>query len=74
MPPEIVSWPRVFLPANIFCSPFDTNCFYLANDVEHVILDNLQFMTGSQYRGFEKFDVMDMAIEKLRKFATMKQV
>lgn len=26
-------------------------------DVEHVVLDNLQFMTGSQHRGYEKFDV-----------------
>jgi len=43
-------------------------------DVEHVILDNLQFMTGSQARGYEKFDIMDSAIEKFRKFATERKV
>jgi len=26
-------------------------------DVEHIVLDNLQFMTGSSARGYEKFDV-----------------
>jgi len=45
-----------------------------AYDVEHVILDNLQFMTGSNARGFEKFDILDSAIEKFRKFATTKNV
>eukprot|EP01083_Nonionella_stella_P238747 836449_1 len=43
-------------------------------DVEHVILDNLQFMLGSSYAGQFKFDAQDQAIEKLRKFATDKNV
>lgn len=44
-----------------------------AHDVEHVILDNLQFMMGTQ-KGYEKFEKLDEAIERLRKFATAKQV
>jgi twinkle protein len=44
-----------------------------AHDVEHIVLDNLQFMMGSQ-KGFEKFDKLDEAIERLRKFSTSKQV
>ena len=47
------------------------------NDVEHIILDNLQFMTSRkelQNRSFDKFDVQDVAIEKFRKFATEKNV
>ncbi len=45
------------------------------HDVEHIILDNLQFMISRQAidgRGssFDKFDMQDMAIEKFRKFAT----
>jgi len=43
-------------------------------DVEHVILDNLQFMTGSSARGYEKFDVLDSAIDRFRKFATDRKV
>eukprot|EP01127_Copromyxa_protea_P020754 TRINITY_DN6973_c0_g1_i1.p1 TRINITY_DN6973_c0_g1~~TRINITY_DN6973_c0_g1_i1.p1 ORF type:complete len:778 (-),score=123.30 TRINITY_DN6973_c0_g1_i1:132-2402(-) len=45
-----------------------------AYDVEHIILDNLQFMTGSNARGYEKFDILDNAIERFRKFATNKNV
>lgn len=42
------------------------------NDVEHIILDNMQFMIsrGSNNSKWDKFDVQDMAIEKFRKFAT----
>mmetsp|Transcript_12010 Transcript_12010/g.24458 ORF Transcript_12010/g.24458 Transcript_12010/m.24458 type:complete len:758 (-) Transcript_12010:3951-6224(-) len=40
------------------------------HDVTHVVLDNLQFMTSGQGRGYEKFDVMDDAISKCRKFAS----
>jgi len=45
------------------------------HDVEHIILDNLQFMISRQAidgRGssFDKFDMQDIAIEKFRKFAT----
>ncbi|KYQ94381.1 T7-like mitochondrial DNA helicase [Tieghemostelium lacteum] len=43
-------------------------------DVEHIILDNLQFMLSGQAKGVEKFDTMDESIEKLRKFATQKNV
>lgn len=31
-------------------------------------------MTGSSVRGYEKFDVLDSAIERFRKFATNKHV
>jgi twinkle protein len=43
------------------------------NDVEHIILDNLQFMIsriGGKGSTFDKFDVQDVAIEKFRKFST----
>lgn len=46
------------------------------HDVEHIILDNLQFMISRQASGrkspssFDKFDMQDVAIEKFRKFAT----
>jgi twinkle protein len=39
-------------------------------DVAHVVLDNLQFMTSGQGRGYERFEIMDRAIEKFRSFAT----
>ena len=51
------------------------------NDVEHIILDNMQFMVSlNSLKGkgssssFDKFDVQDMAIEKFRKFATDRNV
>jgi len=46
------------------------------HDVEHIILDNLQFMLTRDYsRGsFDKFDVQDYAVEVFRKFATEKNV
>mmetsp|Transcript_6607 Transcript_6607/g.8377 ORF Transcript_6607/g.8377 Transcript_6607/m.8377 type:complete len:229 (-) Transcript_6607:293-979(-) len=43
------------------------------HDVEHVILDNMQFMLSRNTRGFsnfDKFDMQDIAVEKFRKFAT----
>ncbi|KAL7553107.1 hypothetical protein ACHAWF_016365 [Thalassiosira exigua] len=46
------------------------------HDVEHIILDNMQFMISRQAAGkrsgssFDKFDMQDIAIEKFRKFAT----
>lgn len=44
-------------------------------DVEHIILDNLQFMLSSQHRGiYDKFDLQDKAIDALRQFATNKNV
>eukprot|EP00658_Telonema_sp_P-2_P021192 TRINITY_DN18428_c0_g2_i1.p1 TRINITY_DN18428_c0_g2~~TRINITY_DN18428_c0_g2_i1.p1 ORF type:complete len:197 (-),score=43.24 TRINITY_DN18428_c0_g2_i1:134-724(-) len=50
----------------------DYACY--AHDVEHVILDNLQFMLSGQGRGYDRFDAQDRAIEKFRKFATSKNV
>jgi twinkle protein len=49
------------------------------HDVEHIILDNMQFMisrsnTTSGGSKFDKFDVQDIAIEKFRKFATDRNV
>ena len=42
------------------------------NDVEHIILDNMQFMITrhTQKSSWDKFEVQDIAIEKFRKFAT----
>ena len=47
------------------------------NDVQHIFLDNMQFMItrsssskGSYNPNFDKFDTQDVAIEKFRKFAT----
>lgn len=48
------------------------------NDVEHIILDNMQFMVSLKALGkgstFDKFDVQDVAVEKFRKFATDRNV
>lgn len=50
------------------------------HDCSHVILDNLQFMTSGQSssgraRGnFDRFEVMDNAVEKIRWFATQHNV
>lgn len=46
------------------------------NDVEHIVLDNMQFMISrnTQKSSFDKFDIQDVAIEKFRKFATDKNV
>jgi twinkle protein len=46
--------------------------FYV-HDVGHVLLDNLQFMTSSAY-GIDKFEMQDRAMEKLRTFATRRNV
>ena len=45
------------------------------HDVEHIILDNMQFMISRQNLNggkgtYDKFDMQDIAIEKFRKFAT----
>ncbi|CAM9302975.1 unnamed protein product [Chrysoparadoxa australica] len=52
-----------------------------ANDVEHIILDNLQFMLNSQGgngRGggssWDKFAAQDFALDRFRKFATDRNV
>jgi twinkle protein len=45
------------------------------HDVEHVVLDNLQFMLSGQNKGgYDKFDAQDRALSKLRQFATSKNV
>ncbi|KAL7571037.1 hypothetical protein ACA910_003754 [Epithemia clementina (nom. ined.)] len=47
------------------------------NDTEHFILDNLQFMISREKamrRSFDKFDVQDLAVEKIRRFATERNV
>ena len=45
-------------------------------DVEHILLDNLQFMLSSSggKSGFEKFDAQEQALNKFRRFATEKNV
>lgn len=45
-----------------------------AFDVAHIILDNLQFMLSGQGRGFERFELQDDLIAKLRKLATERNV
>lgn len=44
------------------------------HDVEHIIIDNLQFMTPTQGKGYERFEMLDQAISRLRKFATSHNV
>lgn len=45
------------------------------NDVEHIVLDNLQFMLGtSAGKGFERFDQQERALDLFRQFATSKNV
>jgi len=44
------------------------------HDVEHIVIDNLQFMTPSGGKGYERFEILDSAISKLRKFATQHNV
>lgn len=47
------------------------------HDVEHVILDNMQFMISRDHAGgssYDKFDMQDIAIAKFRKFATENNV
>jgi len=49
------------------------------HDVEHVILDNLQFMLSGQSwaqdsPGMNKFDIQDHALEEFRRFASTKNV
>ncbi len=48
------------------------------HDVQHIILDNMQFMisrNSPKYNSsFDKFEIQDIAIEKFRKFATSKNI
>jgi twinkle protein len=46
-------------------------------DVQHIILDNLQFMmtaAAGNSRGFERFDAQERALDKFRHFASNKNV
>ena len=45
-----------------------------AYDVEHIILDNLQFMMGATFKGYERFDAQERALHEFRKFATNQNV
>lgn len=45
-----------------------------AHDVQHIILDNLQFMLSGQGKGTDKFEMQDRAIESFRQFASQKNV
>ncbi|RLN94318.1 hypothetical protein BBJ28_00026177, partial [Nothophytophthora sp. Chile5] len=45
-----------------------------AYDVQHILLDNVQFMMAGQGRGFDKFERQDAALDKFRKFASAKNV
>ena len=45
-----------------------------AYDIEHIIVDNLQFMLSGQALGMNKFDLQDQVISKFRNFATDKNV
>jgi twinkle protein len=56
---------------------FDHSITVYVDDVEHIILDNMQFMISRRNlknTSFDKFDVQDEAVEKFRQFATEKNV
>jgi twinkle protein len=44
------------------------------HNVTHIVLDNLQFMLSGQGKGFERFELQDDLIAKLRTLATEKNV
>lgn len=45
-----------------------------AYDVQHILLDNVQFMMAGQGRGYDKFERQDAALDKFRRFASQKNV
>ncbi|KAI0224968.1 hypothetical protein L0F63_005489, partial [Massospora cicadina] len=45
-----------------------------AYDVQHVLIDNLQFMSSGLGRGYEKFEIQDEALSLFRRFATQQNV
>jgi len=45
-----------------------------ADDIGHIVVDNLQFMLSGQAIGMNKFDLQDAVISKFRNFATDKNV
>ncbi|KRX04592.1 P-loop containing nucleoside triphosphate hydrolase [Pseudocohnilembus persalinus] len=42
--------------------------------IKHIILDNLQFLMGTEFNGYQVFIEQDRVIEKLRRIATDKNV
>lgn len=44
------------------------------HDVGHVVIDNLQFMLSGQGRGFDRFEMQDEVVAKLRKMASTHNV
>ena len=45
-----------------------------AFDIAHIVIDNLQFLLSGQGKGFERFDIQDALISKLRHFSIDKNV
>lgn len=43
-------------------------------DIQHVVIDNLQFMTSGLGHGFERWEIQDDALALFRRFATEHQV
>ncbi|KAL4479607.1 hypothetical protein ABPG72_004203 [Tetrahymena utriculariae] len=43
-------------------------------DIQHVVIDNLQFLLGTQAKGFSKFDLQERAIEAFRQLTTKKDI
>jgi twinkle protein len=43
-------------------------------DIQHVIIDNLQFMTSGLGHGYERWEIQDDTLSLFRKFATEHQV
>ncbi|KAI9295706.1 P-loop containing nucleoside triphosphate hydrolase protein [Neoconidiobolus thromboides FSU 785] len=41
-----------------------------AHDVQHILIDNLQFMTSGLGKGFERYEIQEDALSVFRKFAT----
>lgn len=47
---------------------------FLAYNIEHVLIDNLQFMIGSIHGKFDRFEHQDYVYSAFRNFASKKQV
>ncbi|KAI9595386.1 P-loop containing nucleoside triphosphate hydrolase protein [Syncephalis fuscata] len=64
------SWP-IDLSSTQIASVLDAMQYALyAHDVQHVIIDNLQFMTSGQGRGIERWEIQEDALSLFRRFAT----
>ena len=44
------------------------------HDIQHVIVDNLQFMLGSNYQVHDRYSIQNQAIAEFRKFASAKNI